>query len=98
MEVQERKTSQNIQISDLPVTPTFPSSNIVDMQGSISQNLSPETPNSGDLGEVGSTSVPLESGFENNLDENNFNIPNSETEENIKINVNEKVKITMVLL
>lgn len=96
-DIQERKTSQNIQVNDLPVTPSFPNNNIVDMQGSISQNLSPESSNSGDLGEVGSP-VPLENEFENNLEGNSLIASNSEIEENTNITDNEKVKILFLYL
>lgn len=67
------------------------------MQGSISQNLTPETPNSGDLGEVRSTPVPLENDFENNLEGNTFSIPNSEIEENSNINDSEKVNNSILI-
>lgn len=85
------KSSQNLQLTDLPVTPAISSNNIVDMQGSISQNMTSETPNSDDM-EVGISPISIENGDQNKKEEeNNVATPNNENEESITTTENEKV-------
>lgn len=89
---QERKSSQNIQVNDLPVTPTSPNNNIVDMQGSISQSLTPEATNP----DIRSSPLPSDNEFQNNLEGNDSISSNNVNEDNSISNDNEKVKKCIV--